>query len=39
MKLGFNPFSLRKKVKHWQYVASQQAIIRRLRKFSNTITY
>lgn len=27
MNLGFNPFSLRKKVKHWQYVASQQAII------------
>ncbi|MGC6392863.1 hypothetical protein M8848_09855 [Pasteurella multocida] len=27
MKLGFNPFSLRKKVKHWRYVAGQQAII------------
>ncbi|HED4408821.1 TPA: hypothetical protein R4328_001946 [Pasteurella multocida] len=27
MNLGFNPFSLRKQVKHWRYVASQQAII------------
>lgn len=27
MKLGFNPFSLRKQVKHWRYIASQQAII------------
>ncbi|MGC7561369.1 hypothetical protein [Pasteurella sp. PK-2025] len=26
MKLGFNPFSLRKQVKHWCSLASEQAI-------------